>query len=248
MRQSCVMLGIGRFRLPLRSLVLLVALGLIAPTLFAHAKDILKNAKKLYSQRNEELIIRDFFQDRREGFFLDVGCAWPIRNSTTYFLEKHLDWSGISVDGLPDYGPWWKDKRPRSKFFNFIVTDHSGTVESFYRAAWPGISSIEKGRVMAGREVNQQEIKVPTTTLNDLLEKNGIEKIDFLSMDIEKSEPLALAGFDIKKYQPQLVCIEATDGVRDQLLEYFEKNDYERIERYLEHDQQNWFFTPKKKS
>lgn len=242
------MLDVGRFRLPLRSLVLLVALGLIAPTFRAHAKDILKHGKKLYSQQNEELIIRDFFQDRREGFFLDVGCAWPIRNSTTYFLEKHLDWSGISVDGLPDYGPWWKDKRPRSKFFNFIVTDHSGTIESFYRAAWPGISSIEKGRVMAGRKVNQQEIKIPTTTLNDLLEKNGVEKIDFLSMDIEKAEPLALAGFDIKKYQPQLVCIEATPTVQDQILEYFEKHDYERIEKYLEHDQRNWFFTPKKKS
>ena len=24
------------------------------------------------------------------GFFADVGCAWPVRNSTTYYLEKHL--------------------------------------------------------------------------------------------------------------------------------------------------------------
>ena len=61
-------------------------------------RDILGTEKKRYSQHNEELIIRDFFQDRREGFFLDVGCAWPIRNSTTYYLEKHLGWSGIGID------------------------------------------------------------------------------------------------------------------------------------------------------
>ena len=38
-------------------------------------RDILGTEKTLYSQHDEELIIRDFFQDRREGFFLDVGCA-----------------------------------------------------------------------------------------------------------------------------------------------------------------------------
>ena len=32
--------------------------------------------KRLYSTFDEELIIRDYFQDRRGGFYLDVGCAW----------------------------------------------------------------------------------------------------------------------------------------------------------------------------
>ena len=44
---------------------------------------------------------------------------------------------------------------------------------------------------------NPREVMVPTITLNDLLPKHGLEKIDFLSMDIELSEPKALAGFDI---------------------------------------------------
>ncbi len=46
--------------------------------------------KSLYSHGKEELIIRDFFQDRRGGVFLDVGFAFPKKNSTTYYLEKHL--------------------------------------------------------------------------------------------------------------------------------------------------------------
>src|SRR5262245_52441129 len=49
-------------------------------------KDILARKKKLYSQHDEEVIIRDFFQDRREGFFLDVGCAGPRKDSNTYYL------------------------------------------------------------------------------------------------------------------------------------------------------------------
>jgi FkbM family methyltransferase len=227
-----------------RGLSLLVAL-LVGPPLSALAVDLLATGTKLYSQRDEELIIRDYFQDRRGGFFLDVGAAWPIRNNTTYYLEKHLGWRGIAVDALPDYGPMWVKQRPRTPFFNFIVTDHSGGLESFYRAGWPGLSSLKKDRVMKGERVHQQEIKVPTITLNDLLARNGVERIDFLSMDIEEAEPLALAGFAIEKYRPALVCIEATTAVRERLLAYFAAHGYERLEKYLAHDLANWYFAPK---
>src|SRR5262245_17500197 len=80
------------------------------------------SGKALYSHGKEELIIRDFFQDRRDGVFLDVGCAWPIEKNNTYYLEKKLGWSGIGVDGLPDFAEAWKSKRPRSRFFNFLVS------------------------------------------------------------------------------------------------------------------------------
>ncbi len=39
------------------------------------AGDILESGKKFYSEYNEELIIRDFFNDRRGGIFVDIGCA-----------------------------------------------------------------------------------------------------------------------------------------------------------------------------
>ncbi len=98
------------------------------------AKDILWTAEKRYSYGNEEVIIRDFFQDRRGGFFVEIGCAWPIKNSNTYYLEKHLGWSGIGVDGLPDFAPGWKKHRPGSTFLNFLVSDRSDTKETFYKA------------------------------------------------------------------------------------------------------------------
>ena len=54
--------------------------------------------QKIYCHYDEELIIRDLFQDRRNGFNLDVGCAAARKRSTTFLLEKHLDWSGIGID------------------------------------------------------------------------------------------------------------------------------------------------------
>ena len=176
-----------------------------------------------YSQHGEELIIRDFFRDRRDGFFLDVGCAWPVRYSNTYYLESRLGWTGIGIDALPEYAERWLKRRRKSRFFNFIVTDHSGGPQTFYRTRRPdlrGVSSLHGGRGPVG-QIEYEEIQIPTITLTDLLDQNDIAKIDLLTMDIEDAEPKALAGFDIDRFSPELVCVEAHVDVRTSLLEYF---------------------------
>ncbi|MCP5043702.1 MAG: FkbM family methyltransferase [bacterium] len=227
----------------LRHTLLLTAL-VLAPAAGVSAESILEQQKR-YSQNEEELIIRDFFQDRREGFFVDVGCAFPVQYSTTYYLEKHLGWRGIGIDALSIYAKNWKLLRPASRFFTFYVDDHSDDIKKFYKAGVPALSSGIKDRVFNGRKLNQTEVEVATITLDKLLEMNDVEKVDFLSMDIEEAEPAALQGFDIERYAPELVCIEATPSIRSEIAAYFEAHGYARIDKYLEHDRVNWYYTPK---
>jgi FkbM family methyltransferase len=210
-------------------------------------RDIISTETNIYSQHGEELVIRNFFQDRRNGFFLDVGCAWPVHSSNTYYLEKELGWSGIGVDAIADHARRWRNRRPNSKFFNFIVTDHSGGLESFYRTERGellGISTLTPGASL-GKKRKWKEIQVPTITLTDLLEQNGVLKIDLLSMDIEGAELLALAGFDIHRFAPELAVVEVHAAARKPVHEYFSSRGYERIERYDRYDQYNYYFTPK---
>jgi hypothetical protein len=59
----------------------------------------------------------------------------------------------------------------------------------------------------------------------------------------------ALAGFDIARYRPALVCIEAGRRARKkQTTEWFEKHDYQRIDAYLPYDSVNLYFRPKTSS
>ena len=104
-------------------------------------------------------------------------------------------------------------------------------------------TSVTKDR-LGDRNLPQEEIQVPTITLDELLEENGVSRIDFLSMDIEGSAPAALAGFDVERYRPALVCIEAGREPEYQrgLMEYFASHGYERIDEYLSHDAVNWYF------
>ena len=65
-----------------------------------------------------------------------------------------------------------------------------------------------------------------------------------MSMDIELAEPKALAGFEIERFRPSLVCIEAHAKVRQQILDYFARHHYVVVGRYLRADPQNLYFEP----
>jgi FkbM family methyltransferase len=201
--------------------------------------------ERRYSLYDEELIIRDFFQDRQGGFFVDVGCAWPINASNTYYLEKHLGWKGIGIDAVGDYAAAWQRERPASKFFQRLVTDHSGTEDRFFKSEDTGISSTNadwaSGKVFGDR-MKVEEVRVPSTTLDDLLDREGVKKVDLLSMDIEGHELQALAGFDIERFRPELVVAE---GKVEAVQRYFEEHGYELIERYLPFDEVNRYFRRK---
>jgi FkbM family methyltransferase len=202
-------------------------------------------APKRFSERNEEIIIRHFFKDRRGGFFVDVGAYHYRDGSNTYYLDKYLDWKGIAIDANGEFGQGYRQNRPRTMFYNFFVSDKSDEKAEFYIVRDPGhlTKSTAAPEFVIGRKT--EEVKVPTITLNDLLAKHDVRKIDFLNIDIELWEPHALAGFDIEKYRPDLVCVEAHRQVRDQLLAYFGAHDYVRLDHYFLFDQRNWYFTPK---
>ena len=104
-------------------------------------------------------------------------------------------------------------------------------------------SSTDRGFVEHYTPIVDTE-EVPTITLTDLLTEQGIGKIDFLSMDIELAEPKALAGFDIDRFHPELVGIEAHPEVRQQLIDYFHAHGYVIVGKYLRADPQNLWFAP----
>ena len=75
--------------------------------------------------------------------------------------------------------------------------------------------------------------QVPRRTLDSLLDQAGIVRFDFLSMDIELSEPAALRGFDIERFRPRLVCIEAHGETRQAILDYFAAHGYVLVGKIL---------------
>ena len=159
----------------------------------------------IYSQDDEETLIRAFFADRRSGSFLDVGAGDPIRDSTTYYLEKHLGWRGVAVDANAAYADAYAQKRPATRFFSYFAGRTSNLEHDFFLSDDKNFSS---GNGMDPRGGHYSKTTVTTVALRDLLKRENVSTIDFLSMDIEGAEAEALAGLDLARYRPELACIE----------------------------------------
>jgi FkbM family methyltransferase len=207
-----------------------------------------KQLQQRYGTRNsrnaEEWVVRDYFQDKQGGVFLDVGAADAREWNNTYFLENTLGWSGLAIDAQPAFAPGYAQLRPRTRFFPLFVSDASDADETFY-VPTNGPLGATSDRASAEADEGPVEVRsVRTITLNDLLERERIARLDFVSMDIELSEPRALAGFDIERYRPALVCIEAHPEVRQQLIDYFHRHHYVVVGKYLGVDAQNLYFMP----
>lgn len=194
----------------------------------------------------EEWIIRDFFKDKRGGFFVDVGASDYRTFSNTYYLETQLGWSGIAVDALPQFADGYRMHRPRTRFFAFFVSDRSNETATLSVLRSNTLVSSEQRAFTEGRGGGAQEVQVPTITLDDLLTAENVTQLDLLSMDIELAEPKALAGLTISRYRPALVCVEAHPKVRQPILDYFAGNDYVLVGKYLRADVINLYFMPRR--
>jgi FkbM family methyltransferase len=200
------------------------------------------------SEHLEEFILKDFFQGKKNGVFVDVGAAHYKNYSNTYYLETELGWSGLAIDPMKEYAVDYTKFRPKTKYLQYFAGDASGGVETLFIPAnnwWvaSAVQSFASQRSNSDPGSMRQE-KVPVSTLDDLLAKDPVRQIDFLSIDVELSEPKVLAGFNIEQHRPALVCIEAHPEVRQAILNYFAEHRYVVAANYLRADDHNLWFTP----
>ena len=196
-----------------------------------------------YTEREEEWLIRDFFQDRRGGVFVDIGANHYRDSNKTYYLEAHLGWSGLAVEPQREFEQGYKDHRPRTIFRPFFVSDSSNATAKLYMSRRSTLIASSNRQFLEQFGSVDEVREVPTITLTDLLQAEGIERVDFLSIDIELHEPQALRGFDLKRFKPALVCIEGLLPVRQQIIDYFTERRYALVGKYLWVDRENLYFT-----
>lgn len=194
------------------------------------------------SEHWEEWIVRDFFKDARGGVFVDVGANHYQRFSNTYYLETALGWSGVALEPQKKFADDWARHRPKTTFVPLFVSDVSNREATLYVTGNDLVASSSKEFTEAFGSVTPTT--ATTTTLDDVLERLGVMRIDFLSMDIEMAEPQALAGFSIERFRPRLVAVEAHPPIRQQLLDYFARHGYTPVGKYWRIDSENFWFTP----
>jgi FkbM family methyltransferase len=168
---------------------------------------------KSYSQIGQDLAVLKYYNNKRNGYFVEVGASDGISLSNTYLLEKDFDWKGICVEALPTKFKQLCKNRPTAVCVENAVFSQSGLTVKFDIAnsfdMLSGISSYISERWITDVKQNCTIIDVTTISLTDLLKNaNAPAFIDYLSLDTEGSEFEILKTHDFSKYKFGLIDVE----------------------------------------
>lgn len=165
-----------------------------------------------YSQLGQDLEVIKFYNNKENGFFIEVGANDGIRLSNTYLLEKKYNWSGICCEPIPKCFEKLVENRPNSICVSEAVYIESGLTVTFDIAnnceLFSGISEhIDKHKLRV--DLNKNTIQVKTISLLDVLNNsNAPSFIEYMSIDTEGTELEILKGFDFNKYIFGLIDVE----------------------------------------
>ncbi|MFS8038059.1 FkbM family methyltransferase [Xanthobacter sp. AM11] len=138
---------------------------------------------------------------------MEVGAYDPIFQSQTYHLEL-VGWDGLLVEPMPDFAENLTRSRKARVRQCACVAPGEAARGSIRLLDLRGGSTV---RFTAKMAANQTVIEVPAATLDSVLEDAGVERVDFLSVDVEGAEPDVLRGLTLSRYKPRLVIVDDRD-------------------------------------
>lgn len=164
-----------------------------------------------YAQNFEDVMLWRALKDIENGFYIDVGAAWPENDSVTKAFYDH-NWKGINIEPNPSFIDQYTLKRPKDINLQVAVSNETGIAKLFFIDD-TGLSSLDKkiaeSHANKGFEASPSEVKL--TTLADICKEHAQERnIHFLKVDVEGFEKNVLMSNDWNKYRPWIVLVEAT--------------------------------------
>ena len=171
-----------------------------------------------YGQYGQDQYVNEtYFHNMKDGTFVEIGAFDGITANNTYFFEKELRWQGICVEPNPEVFDRLRQNR-KCLCVQGCVSDKSGEAKYLYlsQAAVLG-GLIEKYDPRDVENLNRElqeaggyskEISVQCYTFNDLMKRNGISHVNFLSLDTEGGEYDILATIDYSKIIIDVIAVE----------------------------------------
>lgn len=217
--------------------------------------------KKWFSQLGQDkFVIEKIFSNKKNGVFVEVGAHDGKYLSNTFMLEKKYNWSGVCIEPSVRAADL-KRARQKSLIFNYCICskEFDNKIVRFREFSNPEISVTLfedlYNEPHLPKELKREEGKFwdrlkMCKTLDFTLEESGLKKdIDYISIDIQGSEWLAIKDFPFDKWNVKVFTIANDMYVggekkknRDKTKSLMEKNGYKLTKAFsLKHlNIDNW--------
>lgn len=158
-------------------------------------------SKKLLKDYFERL---GYFSDKKDHVMVDVGAQFGTW-STTFAGDN---WRVIAFEALPEnYNELVKNTKDFENIscINKAVSNKNAKDVPFYfNSEYIGIHSLKTNHPKLSES---SHVLIDTVTLDTAL-SNVVDKVDFLKIDIEGADLLALKGLNLEKFRPDAIICE----------------------------------------
>jgi FkbM family methyltransferase len=161
----------------------------------------------------DDWVIRDVFNYKTRGYFVDLAATDGIKINNTYLMESKLDWEGICIEPSPLF--FDQLKKNRNCNLSNDVIDYKNDNEVIFRIDNGELGGIVDDDTDNNYRIRAEQLKEATTitkktkTLEFILNKfNAPSVIDYLSLDVEGAESRVLKDFAFDKYTFLSLTIE----------------------------------------
>lgn len=176
---------------------------------------------KYYGQYQQDKLLNKIFKGKREGVFVDIGAHDGETFSNSLFFEKHLDWSGICIEPIPEVFKKMDAVR-NCVTINGCISDHEG-VETFLRVHGEVVDTEMLSGLLSDydqrhldridRELQEyggdkEEIPVKCYDINKLLTEHNFNQVDFITIDTEGNELKILKTIDFDQFDIDVLIVE----------------------------------------
>lgn len=165
-----------------------------------------------YAQNMEDVMLWRALKHVEDGFYIDLGAAWPDEHSVTKHFYEH-GWHGINVEPNPKLYDLYASRRTRDINLKVAVSDQEGETDINFiedTGLSTTVDSFALQHQAAGWSTNKRKVKVTTLLAICRQHVKPDQPIHFLKVDIEGLEEAALRGNDWMVYRPWIVVVEAT--------------------------------------
>ena len=173
----------------------------------------LRGMRSTFSQYGEDHFLRIMLFPESHGTFVDVGSHHPIEGSNTFGLYMR-GWRGLTIDPNPAFAPLFKRLRPDDTHLVEGVSAAPASMQYFeFEPSVLNTLSAERSeqlKTFGYTPTGTQEVICrPLASMLD--DKLHGRHIDFLSVDCESYDLVALQSLDIQRHRPTVILIEDYD-------------------------------------
>lgn len=185
------------------------------------------------SQVGQDKTIADIFDNKTDGFFVDLASNDAIELSNTYGLESAYNWRGICIEANSQYQ--WGLAHRRCEVVSAVVWNETNATVNFAtgRGVYGGVVSNDSDNPSA-----QTSVALSAATLAEIFEYLHVPSvIDYLSFDVEGVEHTILSNFPFDRYIFLTLTVERP---KPSLTAKLRENDYVYVRDHGDFGDQLW--------